>query len=116
MLRGALEDEEKRARFSAVYVIIAFVTIIMSYVSIRLVRDIHPVVVGGTLESAQGAEEGLQDFAPGLESMKMGITLTVSVTAFSILYVAWLVNRIRLQRLLNEANLLKMRVSARLSS
>lgn len=114
MLRGALEDEEKRARFSAVYVIIAFTTIIMSYFSIRILRDIHPVVVGGALESAQGAEEGLQEFAPGIESMKMGITLTVSVTAFTILYVAWLANRVRLQRLSEEANLLKMRVAAKL--
>lgn len=114
MLRGALEDEEKRARFSAVYVIIAFITIIMSYFSIRILRDIHPVVVGSTLESAQGAEEGLQEFAPGIESMKMGITLTVSVTAFTILYAAWLANRARLQRLSEEANLLKMRVAAKL--
>jgi heme exporter protein C len=114
MLRGALEDEERRARFSAVYVIIAFVTIIMSYLSIRILRDIHPVVIGGALESAQGAEEGLQEFAPGIESMKMGITLTVSVTTFTILYVAWLANRVRLQRLSEEANLLKMRVAAKL--
>jgi heme exporter protein C len=114
MLRGALDDEERRARFSAVYVIIAFVTIIMSYLSIRILRDIHPVVIGGALESAQGAEEGLQEFAPGLESMKMGIALTISVTAFTVLYVAWLANRIRLQRLSEEANLLKMRLAARL--
>jgi heme exporter protein C len=114
MLRGALEDDERRARFSAVYVIIAFVTIIMSYFSIRILRDIHPVLIGGTLESAQGAEQGLQEFTPGLESMRMGITLTVSVTAFTILYVAWLANRVRLQRLKEEADLLKMRVSARL--
>jgi heme exporter protein C len=114
MLRGALEDEERRARFSAVYVIIAFITIIMSYLSIRFLRDIHPVVIGNALESAQGAEEGLQEFAQGLESMKMGITLTVSVTAFTILYVAWLANRVRLQRLSEEANLLKMRLAAKL--
>lgn len=114
MLRGALDDEERRARFSAVYVIIAFITIIMSYLSIRILRDIHPVVIGGTLDSAQGAEQGLQDFSPGLESMRMGITLTGSVTAFTILYVAWLANRVRLQRLSEEANLLKMRVAAKL--
>lgn len=114
MLRGALEDEERRARFSAVYVIVAFITIIMSYFSIRILRDIHPVVIGGALESAQGAEEGLQEFAPGIESMRMGITLTVSVTSFTILYGAWLANRIRLQRLSEEANLLKMRLAAKL--
>lgn len=114
MLRGAIEDEEKRNRFAAVYVIASFVTIIMSYLSIRILRDIHPVIVGDTLEGAQGTAEGLQEFAPGLESMAMGITLTVSVVAFTLLYVAWLANRMRLQRLMDEANTLKVRVAARL--
>lgn len=114
MLRGAIEDEEKRRRFSAVYVIIAFVTIIMAYVSIRIMRDIHPVVFGGAAESVQGDEQGLQEFSAGLESMKMGITLTVNVVAFSIFYAAWLVNRIRLQRLTDQVSSLKMRVAARL--
>ena len=40
MLRGAIEDEERRGRFAAVYVIVAFVTIIMAYVSVRILRDI----------------------------------------------------------------------------
>lgn len=114
MLRGAIEDEEKRGRFAAVYVIVAFVTIIMAYLSVRILRDIHPVVFGGTLESAQGAAEGLQDFAPGLESMRMGITLTVNVVAFSLVYLAWLANRIRLQYLMDEARELKMRIANRL--
>jgi heme exporter protein C len=114
MLRGAIEDEEKRGRFSAVYVIVSFVTIIMAYVSIRIFRDIHPTVFGGTLEAAKGAEEGLQDFAPGLESMKMGITLTANVVSFSLIYFAWLANRIRLQYMIDHVNTLKMRVAARL--
>jgi heme exporter protein C len=113
MLRGAIEDEEKRGRFAAVYVIVAFVTIIASYLSIRVLRDIHPVVVGGATESAQGAAKGLQDFA-GVDSTRMIITLNVSVVTFTILFVAWLANRIRLQRLMEQANVLKMRVSARL--
>ena len=44
-----VEDEEKRGRFAAVYVIVAFVTIIAAYLSIRILRDIHPVVVGGVI-------------------------------------------------------------------
>ncbi|MCP4423705.1 MAG: cytochrome c biogenesis protein CcsA [Chloroflexi bacterium] len=114
MLRGAVEDEEKRGRFAAVYVIIAFVTIIISYLSIRILRDIHPVVVGGTAESAQGAAEGLQDFSAGVDSTRMIISLNVSVIAYSFLYAAWLANRIRLQRLMDEADNLKMRVTTRL--
>ena len=86
----------------------------MSYLSIRILRDIHPVVVGGTAESAQGAAEGLQDFAAGVESTRMVISLNASVIGFSFLYAAWLANRIRLQRLMDETAVLKMRVVARL--
>ncbi len=112
MLRGAVEDEEKRGRFAAVYVVVAFVTIIAAYLSVRILRDIHPVVVGGTAESAQGAAEGLQEFS-GIDSTRMILTLNVSVVAFSLLYAAWLANRIRLQRLMDEATRLKMLVASR---
>jgi heme exporter protein C len=113
MLRGAVEEEEKRGRFAAVYVIVAFVTIVAAYLSVRILRDIHPVVLGGTAASAQGAAEGLQEFS-GVDSTKMIISLNVSVIAFSFLYAAWLANRIRLQRLMDEANRLKMLVASRL--
>jgi heme exporter protein C len=113
MLRGAIEDDDRRARFAAVYVIVAFVTIIMAYISVRILRDIHPVVVGGMAESARGAEEGLQEFN-GLDSAKMGMTLMASTTAYSILYAAWLMNRIRLQRLSDVVRDLKMQVTTRL--
>ena len=114
MLRGAVEDEERKMRYAAVYVIIAFVTVVMTYISIRLLRDIHPVVFGGVAESAQGAEEGLQDIARGLDSAKMGMTLTASVITFSLVYLAWLANRLKLQRIVNEVAELKLRVMARL--
>jgi heme exporter protein C len=114
MLRGAIEDEDRRGRFAAVYVIAAFITVIMTYISVRLLRDIHPVVFGGTLETAQGAEEGLQEFATGLDSARMGITLTVSVITFTMIYLAILANRIHLQRMVDEAASLKSRVIARL--
>lgn len=114
MLRGAIEDEEKRGRFAAVYTIVAFVTIIMAYISIRILRDIHPVVIGGTLDSAQGAEQGLQEFEEGVQSLRMVLTLNSSVITFSIIYAAWLANRIRLERMMDHAQRLKMRVAARL--
>ncbi|HSM58868.1 MAG TPA: cytochrome c biogenesis protein CcsA [Candidatus Sulfomarinibacteraceae bacterium] len=110
MLRGALDDEGKRGRFSAVYVIAGFVTVIITFLSIRFLRDIHPVLIGEASADAQG----LQEFAGGLESAQMGITVTVSTITFSVLYVAWLLNRLRLQRMLDEASALKMKVMARL--
>ena len=84
MLRGAVEDEQKRARFAAVYVIAAFITVIMTYVSIRLLRDIHPVVFGDAVEGVQAGAEGLQEFS-GVDSIRMVLTLNVSVVAFSLL-------------------------------
>ena len=109
MLRGAIEDEDRRGRFAAVYVIAGFVTVIITYMSIRLLRDIHPVILGQASEAA----EGLQEFS-GIDSGKMVITLNVSVLTFTLLYLAWLTNRMRLQRLLDDAAELKSRVMTRL--
>ena len=114
MLRGAVEDNDRRGRFSAVYVIAAFVTVLMTYVSIRLLRDIHPVVFGGATETATGAQEGLQDIAAGLDSAKMGITLLASTITFTMIYVAWLVNRLHLQGLIDDAAELKTQIITRL--
>jgi heme exporter protein C len=113
MLRGAIDDEERRARFAAVYVIISFVTVILTYVSVRILRDIHPVVFGGTTEGAQGASEGLQEFA-GVDSLKMVVTLIIVVITFTIVYAAWLANRYRLQQIIDQTQMLKSRVAARL--
>ena len=116
ILRSAIDNEERRGRFSSVYVIAAFVTVIMTYFSIRILRSIHPVVVGGTLESAQGATQGDQEFASGIESARMGITLLVSTITFSLIYIAWLANRFRLQNLIDKTESLKIRVMTRLQS
>ena len=114
MLRGAVEDPQRRARFAAVYAIVAFSTIILTYLSIRIFRDIHPVVVGSTTEAAAGAQQGLQEFN-GIDSAKMGITLLISVIAFSLLGTAWILARIRLQNMIDYADYLKTRVATRLS-
>jgi heme exporter protein C len=113
MLRGAIDDEERRGRFAAVYVIVSFVTVILTFASIRILRDIHPVVFGGTLEAAQGADQGLQEFS-GLDSLKMVVTLNITVIAYTLIFAAWLANRIHLQRLLDQTQLLKTRVASRL--
>jgi len=115
MLRGAIEDDHRRARYAAIYAIVSFVTIILTYVSIRIFRDIHPVVFGGTTEVAAGAAEGLQDFN-GLDSARMGITLLISVIGFTLLGSAWILMRIRLQNLIDYADSLKTRVATRLSA
>jgi heme exporter protein C len=109
MLRGAIEDDERRGRFAAVYVIAGFVTVVITYLSIRLLRDIHPVLLGEASETA----EGLQEFS-GIDSAKMVISLNISVLTFTTLYLAWLANRLRLQRMVDEAAELKMQVMTKL--
>lgn len=116
VLRGAVDEKEKQARFAAVYVMIAFVTVIVTYMSIRIFRDIHPVVVGGVTESvaAGNMAQGESEFRSGIESMRMGLTLAYSCVVFSLIYIAWLANRYRLQLLVDEVDQLKARVVARL--
>lgn len=48
MLRSGLDDPGRRARYSAVYAIAGFVSVPLTFFSIRLFRSIHPVVVGGS--------------------------------------------------------------------
>lgn len=45
MLRSSVEDPARKARFSAVYGIIAFLDVPISFFSIRLIQSIHPVVI-----------------------------------------------------------------------
>lgn len=110
MLRGAVDNEEKRGRFASVYVIAGFVTVIFTYLSIRFLRDIHPVVIGEASEIAEGGSQ----FASGIESARMGITLAFSTLTFTMIYIAWLANRIRLQNILDHTARLRMSVLARL--
>lgn len=104
MLRGAIEDPDRRARYAAVYAIAGFVTVIITFYSIRLLRDIHPALIGSG-EEAQG------DMAL---TSPMVFTMVFSFLTFSVLYSSWLLNRIRLHGLQDEVNQLKLRVMGRL--
>lgn len=55
MLRQGIEEPERRARFGAVYAILGFVTVPLTYFSIRIWRTIHPVVIGSGDPSSQGS-------------------------------------------------------------
>lgn len=112
VLRGAVEDQEKRFRFAAVYVIAAFVTVILTYGSVRILRDIHPVIFGGTTEAAQGAAQGEAEFFSGAQERASGIALMFSCLSFTALYIAWLVNRYRLEQLQETTARLKARLLA----
>lgn len=116
MLRAAIDDRDNRARFAALYVIIAFSTVITTYLSVRFWRDIHPVVIGGVTEavSSAAAAQGESEFANGVESIRMVITLNYSFIVFTVIYVAWLANRYRLELLATRVDQLKASTIARL--
>ena len=82
MLRGAIDDPEKKARFASVYGIVAFVTVPLSWFAIRWWRTVHPDV----LTSGEGRAF----------TARMGQTLLISLVTFTLLYVTILRQRIRL--------------------
>jgi heme exporter protein C len=55
MLRQGIEDPDRRARFGAVYSIVGFISVPITFLSIRIFRTIHPVVVGSGDPTATGA-------------------------------------------------------------
>ncbi|HML39440.1 MAG TPA: cytochrome c biogenesis protein CcsA [Bellilinea sp.] len=103
MLRNGIEEPERRARFGAVYAIIGFVSVPLTFFSIRLFRTIHPVVVGGSDPAATGAF----DMTP-----LMLQTFLFSLFTFTVIYVDLLWNRIRLGKLAQSVEQLKLRLQS----
>ncbi len=85
MLRGAIDEPSRRARLAAVYGIFAFLSVPLTFMSIRWWNTIHPVIVENP--------ENTSKF--GL-SPSMLTAFMVTNAAFIILFVALLANRIAL--------------------
>jgi heme exporter protein C len=100
MLRAGLEDPDRRARFGAVYSIIAFVSVPLTFLSIRIWRTIHPVVIGG---SDPGAEGGFS------MTPRMRVVFFYSLIVFTVLFVDLLWHRIRLGWLADRVEQLKLK-------
>lgn len=100
MLRQGIDDPERRNRFGAVYAIIGFISVPVTFFSIRFSRTIHPVVIGGNDPSAVGAF----DMTP-----LMLQTLLFSIVVFSILFIDFMWHRVRLGRFMNQIEELKLK-------
>jgi heme exporter protein C len=96
MLRASIESPEQKARFAAVYGIVAFVTVPLSWFAIRWWRTIHPNILG--------AGGGMAT------TPRMTQTLMVSLAAFTLLYATLLRLRVRLERTADD--LLRLRLKA----
>ncbi len=101
MLRQGIDDPERRARFGAVYAIIGFLSVPLTFFSIRIFRTIHPVVIAGTDPTALGAF----DMTPAMFQ-----TMMVSIVVFSILFIDLIWHRIRLGKLANHVDELKFNI------
>jgi heme exporter protein C len=102
MLRSAIEDPERRARFGAVYALVAFISVPLTFFSIRILRTIHPVVIGS---SDPGAAGGFSMTPAMLQ------TFLFSLLTFSIIFVSLLWHRIRLGRLAERVEEMKLRIA-----
>ena len=101
MLRSGIEDPDRRARFGAVYAILGFISVPLTFASIRLLRTIHPVVIGGGNASAEG------EFSM---TPKMLQTFLFSLLVFSLIFVDLLWHRIRLGRLADKVEQLRLKM------
>lgn len=102
MLRSGIEEPERRARFGAVYAIIGFISVPLTFMSIRIFRTIHPIVIGGSDPNATGAF----DMTP-----KMLQTMITSVLVFSVIFTDLLWHRVRLGKLADAVEELKLKMA-----
>lgn len=99
LLRQGVDDHERRARFSAVYAIFGFFSVPLTFISIRLLRTIHPVVIGTAEAASRG---GFNMDSP------MKLAFFFSLAAFSVFFADLLWHRIRLGKLRAEVEVLRI--------
>ena len=101
MLRASARDDQRVARFSAVFGIIGFVDVPIVIVSARYWRAISPVLFQ---ENAQGFTFGL--------TPEMVQTLVVSIIGIVLLFFWLLAQRVRLEKLRDEVMSIRRAQSA----
>ncbi|NQU29755.1 MAG: cytochrome c biogenesis protein CcsA [Anaerolineae bacterium] len=101
MLRQGIEDPDRRARFGAVYTLVGAISVPITFLSIRLFRTIHPVVIGNESSAAEGGFAMTGD---------MKIAFFFALFAFTIIFIDLFWNRIRLGHLQQKVEQLKLKV------
>ena len=93
ILRSSAGSDTKRAKYSAVFGIIAFIDLPLVYLSVRVMRGISPVVFGPG--------------GGGIEPQMMH-ALLISMAAFSLLFIVLLLERIDIERMQDTLARLKL--------
>ena len=99
LLRQGIDDPDRRARFSAVYTLVGAISVPITFMSIRLFRTIHPVVIGSNPAATTGSFD---------MTSKMLITMFFALFTFSIIFVDLFWHRIRLGQLAQHVEQLKL--------
>jgi len=103
MLRQGLEDPEQRARFGAVYSLVAAVTVPLTYYSIRIWRTLHPVVIGSGSPTAEGGFD---------MTSRMLVVFLFSLLTFTFLGTTLIWHRYRLGQLNEHVEQLRVDLQA----
>lgn len=96
MLRNAIDEPERRARLAAVYGVFAFLSVPLTFMSIRWWNTIHPVILDS------GEDFGL---SPGMTQ-----AFIICNIAFTVLFTAMLANRIRVEWMVERVAALRARL------
>ena len=93
LLRQAIEEPESKARLAAVFGIVGFVSVPLSFFSIRLWRSVHPLMFGDAIYGSTGG---------GLEGTTLQLTLLVNFLAFLTLFVTLFMYKSNIEMLKEE--------------
>jgi heme exporter protein C len=104
LLRQGIEDPSRRAKFGAIYSIFAFLSVPLTFMSIRLFRTIHPVVIGSGDPTATGAF----DMTP-----EMRMAFFFSLLTFTFVYITLVWYRVRLEQFSKKVAEMKMKALVR---
>ena len=100
LLRQGIEDPDRRARFGAVYAIVASLSVPLTYFSARLFRTIHPIVIGTGDPNATGTF----DMTP-----LMTQTFMFSLLTFTFIFIDLFWHRIRIGRKADQVEQLRLK-------
>jgi heme exporter protein C len=97
-----VDDPDRKARFAAVYALIAAISVPINWVAIRWWRTIHPaVVLPGNNSGAQGGF----GMSPDIRT-----TLLFCLFAFTLFYITLMYHRINLENLKRRVETLKLHI------
>jgi heme exporter protein C len=102
LLRQGIEDPDRRARFGAVYTLLGFISVPITFISIRMLRTIHPVLLANGEESSGSG----MNMTPAMFQ-----TMMFSVVTFSFIFASLLWHRIRLGRLAEKVEQLRLKIA-----